>query len=131
MFSFDVSAIDIVLVVAVIVLLFLYSAYKKSQTSPTEKSYTPLVEKPYVPILEKPYAPTIGESQVIEEKPLQEENEVISKTFKKQNIAPKSSASPPNCLHNLGYLGSRPKNTPIPDECLGCLKVMQCLLQKE
>jgi hypothetical protein len=131
MFSFDVSAIDIVLIVAIIVLLFLYSASKKSRASTTEKSHTPIIEKPYVPIVEKPYAPIVEESQVEEIKPLQEKHEVVSETFKSEDIAPKSSASPPNCVHNFGYLGSRPKNTPIPDECLGCPKVMQCLSQKE
>ncbi|MEM0008138.1 MAG: hypothetical protein QXR89_07745 [Candidatus Bathyarchaeia archaeon] len=31
------------------------------------------------------------------------------------------------CEHFLGYLRKRPKNTPIPDECLTCSKMIECL----
>jgi hypothetical protein len=131
MLSFDVSAIDIVLIVAVIVLLFLFSSYKKLHASTIEESPRPVPEKPHGRIVEKSYAPIIAESQVEAVKPPQEEHEVISRPFRSKDIASKSSASPPNCVHSFGYLGSLPKNTPIPDECLGCSKVMQCLYQKE
>jgi hypothetical protein len=48
-------------------------------------------------------------------------------------------ASPPNktgflketrksgCPHHFRYLGEHPKNTPIPNECLTCVKIMECL----
>lgn len=32
------------------------------------------------------------------------------------------------CTHFLGYLKKRPKNTPIPDECLTCGKMVECLV---
>jgi len=32
------------------------------------------------------------------------------------------------CPHYLGYLKKRPKNTPIPDSCLVCQKMIQCIL---
>jgi len=31
------------------------------------------------------------------------------------------------CPHYFGYLKEHPKNTPIPNECLTCTKIMQCL----
>jgi len=31
------------------------------------------------------------------------------------------------CEHFLGYLKKRPKNTPIPDECLTYSKMIECL----
>jgi DNA-directed RNA polymerase subunit RPC12/RpoP len=31
------------------------------------------------------------------------------------------------CTHFLGYLKKRPKNTPIPDDCLTCEKMIECL----
>ncbi len=34
---------------------------------------------------------------------------------------------PGNCLHHLGYLKKRPKNTPIPEECLTCSKMIDCM----
>jgi hypothetical protein len=34
---------------------------------------------------------------------------------------------PPGCLHFFGYLRNMPKNTLIPDECLRCSKMVECL----
>ena len=31
------------------------------------------------------------------------------------------------CAHHLGYLKRRPKNTPIPEECLTCSKMIECM----
>jgi DNA-directed RNA polymerase subunit RPC12/RpoP len=31
------------------------------------------------------------------------------------------------CAHNFGYLKRRPKNTPIPEECLTCSKMIECM----
>jgi DNA-directed RNA polymerase subunit RPC12/RpoP len=31
------------------------------------------------------------------------------------------------CTHHLGYLKRRPKNTPIPEECLTCSKMIECM----
>jgi DNA-directed RNA polymerase subunit RPC12/RpoP len=31
------------------------------------------------------------------------------------------------CMHHLGYLKRRPKNTPIPEECLTCSKMIDCM----
>ena len=49
------------------------------------------------------------------------------KTVSSQKQAPKSS-SEKDCLHFFGYLGSLPKNTPIPGECFGCEKIVDCLI---
>jgi hypothetical protein len=42
--------------------------------------------------------------------------------------APKTHVQerPPGCLHFFGYLRNIPKNTLIPDECLGCSKMVEC-----
>jgi len=34
---------------------------------------------------------------------------------------------PSGCQHFFGYLRNMPKNTLIPDECLGCSKMVECL----
>jgi hypothetical protein len=41
--------------------------------------------------------------------------------------AKESESSEARCGHFLGYLKKRPKNTPIPDECLTCNKMIECL----
>ena len=32
------------------------------------------------------------------------------------------------CPHHFGYLRERPKNAPIPDECITCSETIKCLL---
>jgi hypothetical protein len=32
-----------------------------------------------------------------------------------------------HCGHKLGYLKGLPKNKPIPDECFGCPKILECI----
>ena len=34
---------------------------------------------------------------------------------------------PASCAHHLGYLKQRPENTPIPEECLTCSKIIDCM----
>jgi len=34
------------------------------------------------------------------------------------------------CLHQFGFLGQRPKGTEVPDECLMCEKLLECLSSK-
>ncbi len=33
------------------------------------------------------------------------------------------------CAHHFGYLRTLPRNTPIPDECFGCTRIMECFMQ--
>ena len=35
------------------------------------------------------------------------------------------------CSHSFGYLAIRPKNSPIPQECLCCLQVIDCLYKNK
>ena len=36
-----------------------------------------------------------------------------------------------DCSHYLGYLVSLPKNRPIPNECMGCSEIFECLENKK
>jgi hypothetical protein len=35
-----------------------------------------------------------------------------------------------DCVHHFGYLRTFPKNSPIPDECFGCERIVDCLVNK-
>jgi hypothetical protein len=35
-----------------------------------------------------------------------------------------------DCVHHFGYLRTFPKNSPIPDECFGCERIVDCLVSK-
>jgi len=38
---------------------------------------------------------------------------------------------PSGCPYHFGYLRQHPKNTPIPNECFTCTKIMECLVGVE
>jgi hypothetical protein len=102
MLSFDVSAIDVVLLVAVLALFMLFVTQKRSKTAP--KHHLDINDQKELP-----------EESKIEQKVASENHDTQSaKAFQK-------------CVHQFGYLKDMPKNTPIPDECFGCPNVMRCL----
>jgi hypothetical protein len=43
-------------------------------------------------------------------------------TVKKENVTS-------GCSHSYGYLAVRPKNVPIPQECLLCPQLIDCMLK--
>lgn len=54
---------------------------------------------------------------------LKDSNTALGKNQK--NI---KSPEPTKCPHYFGYLKKRPKNTPVPEACLTCEKMIQCVL---
>lgn len=98
---------------------------------PPAKIEAPRVgEKPQVAI-----SPTIGESSVQAKQetpaPTRGESREVAKPEKTVSPAKKESASSNkrDCLHQFGYLRTLPKNAPIPDECFGCPKIVECLVK--
>jgi len=61
---------------------------------------------------------TIGKKEVEHQKLTEKRREAAEKRTSK-------------CSHYFGYLKNRPKNSPFPDECLGCPRIVECLLKKE
>jgi hypothetical protein len=106
MLSFELSAIDIVLLVAVLILLSLYVT-KRSEV------------------------PRKSRSQEAETHETREKSNKAFKSKKSKTITSEPQTGFQNCLHHFGYLKSLPKNTPVPDECFGCPKVMECLFPNE
>lgn len=106
MLSFELSAIDIVLLVAVLILLSLY--------------VTKMREKPQNQLESK------TEQQQFPTKP-----QKTKKEKKKTEFPEEQTKTSFECAHHFGYLRNLARNTPVPDECFGCLKVMQCLFPSE
>jgi len=96
---------------------------------PPAKTDVPRVtEKPLVAI-----SPTIGGSstQAKQEIPAPTPGESREIPKQEKTVAPaktESSSSKRDCLHQFGYLRTFPKNSPIPDECFGCPKIVECLI---
>ncbi len=184
MFPFELSFIDIALLIAITVLIIFYVTLLlrlKPSTKPTLEAHLEeethieaethieeerVSEKPALArtTTERPQSrleaqeepgtsgETVGPSEklfvpvesqdVSEEPPFSLKTEEVPKMpqFAKSFEAPKvedgpslvepskpSSAGHSACPHYFGYLKKLPKNVPIPDECLGCLRIVECL----
>jgi len=59
-----------------------------------------------------------------------QEKEEEKATFQRGDSKKLAAVSESNfeCGHFLGYLKKRSKDTPIPDECLTCNKMIECLI---
>jgi len=55
-----------------------------------------------------------------------DETEEEDKKFQEIEVEDKMEEAV-TCAHYLGYLKRRPKNTPIPEECLTCAKMIECM----
>jgi DNA-directed RNA polymerase subunit RPC12/RpoP len=44
-----------------------------------------------------------------------------------KNATKFAETSSTNCAHGYGYLNNRPKDASIPDECLTCARILQCM----
>jgi len=42
-------------------------------------------------------------------------------------LAEKAERAPSKCPHHFGYLADHPKSAPIPEECLTCQKMLECI----
>jgi len=107
MLSFEVSAIDVVLLVAMLVLLLLFITQKRSQS----------VAEPRL---------SADHQERLFGGPKKMEETAAEDSMKKQ-----SAKGFQKCVHQFGYLRNMPKNTPIPDECFGCPKVLRCMFPNE
>jgi len=74
------------------------------------------------PIQAKQERPTITRS---------ESREILKPEKPMVQVKTESAPSRKDCLHQFGYLRTLPKNAPIPDECFGCTKIVECLVQSK
>jgi len=105
--SFELSVIDIVLLIAVVVLLLLFLAQRRGQ--PATKSELPMTGQ----------------------KKTSEKSNVPVKTAQEKVSTTQGPADFQECVHHFGYLKNLPKNTPVPDECFGCKQILRCLFPDE
>jgi len=58
-----------------------------------------------------------------------EEEEAPVSLSKEKEKGPTGEESPKRCPHHFGYLAHRPKDASIPQECLTCQKIVECMLK--
>jgi hypothetical protein len=107
MLSFEMSAIDVVLSVAILVLLLLFVTQRKSQS----QFESQMKKSPKDDTLEEP--------------------EVKDGISAENRLDKQSAEGFQGCVHQLGHLRSMPKNTAVPAECFGCPKVLRCMFNDE
>jgi len=104
-----------------------------SRVPPSVKEFKKSVEKTQpvkserVP--EKPVVVKEASDPKLSVQALEIEDEKPSKPIEKSKMQEEKKPSPSSrdCPHFFGYVRSLPKNTPIPDECLGCAWIVECL----
>jgi len=118
MFPFELSPFGAGLMITVVVLVFLYLIVliKLNSSTKGEKILKKDVSKQR--ITERQVKPTMY-------------NEVMEETVGSVERREKEKTGVQYCPHYFGYLGGHPKNTPIPNECLTCTKIMECLSMVE
>jgi len=110
---------------------------KPAQTSPIAPSNPPPARIDDSRITEKPLmtvGPSIGGAsvQVKQETPAPTLSQTREMPKPEKTVAPaktETASSKRDCLHHFGYLRTLPKNAPIPDECFGCQKIVECLIR--
>jgi len=117
MFPFELSLFGTGLMIAIVVLVILYLVVLIRLNPSTEGDR----------ILEEP--PTEGQ---VEPTMYNEVEEETAESIERQEtIFPmpveNEKTDVQRCPYHFGYLGEHPKNTPIPNECLTCIKIMECL----
>ena len=109
MLSFELSVIDVVLIIAVVILLSFHLTRTPKGSKVKSKS-------------------SVEKERSLEKGKMKS---LVSKTSKaKSSLA--EEESPVKCSHHFGYLSSVPKGeASIPDECYSCSRMMRCLFSRE
>jgi hypothetical protein len=55
-------------------------------------------------------------------------NREVKFSMKEENVAAREERFFSGCLHHFGYLSSRPKDSPIPQECIICERLGDCMV---
>lgn len=156
MFPFELSLFDIASIVMIIMILAFYTIFLVKLKLPKEKEPISYVKREKNDIKPKksdtPTAPTKTEEVTIEKAaPVVEKQEVHEENAKKIDDEAQAEKEGEHekekdakkafflfgkkefagCVHKFGYLKTVPRNTPIPDECFGCPKILECLMHSK
>ena len=84
----------------------------------------PVVDNPIrAPQIETPVKTTLEQTPVNMPEPSE-----IKSSLKEDSAAAQEERFFSGCLHHFGYLSSRPKDSPIPQECILCQRLGDCMV---
>jgi hypothetical protein len=100
---------------------------RKIFTIPLEATNVQVSKEPYKAC---PFCLTkiTGDPEIISNIPPKEE--IPAAPIEANNKKEEDAASSPGCSKHFGFLSERAANVPIPDECLTCSDVVQCMRKK-
>lgn len=68
-----------------------------------------------------------GVAEVPSSNPIEDGPKPPKEPIEKQT---KATSGPANCSRHIGYLSERGSKEPIPDDCLTCMEIVQCMLKQ-
>ena len=140
MFPFGLSLFDTALLVTIIVFMLLYLIVLV-KLKPSTEGEKALKKESVKQNVRETFPPEQRDNSVIyyetREEPVErveaiERPKPVSKVPVETEKTEFSQATQSSgCPHHFGYLKQHPKKTPIPNECLTCTKIMECLVGVE
>lgn len=103
MLSFELSVVDLVLLIAVVVVLALFLSQMQNKSAAKSESIRSTQKKPF------------------------KNQGTIVKTISGEAPSIHGATSFQKCAHHFGYLRNLPDGSILPDECAGCPKAMRCV----
>jgi len=94
---------------------------KISKAAPVEPSEKMSVKTSETKFLEPPNAVPVEPPETVSK---------ISESSKEAPAETTKEPGPPGCPYHLGYLRSRPRDSFVPDACLSCPRILDCLHQE-
>ncbi len=76
----------------------------------------------------KPHLGLIAPQKVKNINKMKTEKSEVKSPLKEENAAAREERFFSGCLHHFGYLSSRPKDSPIPQECIICQRLGDCMV---
>ena len=140
MFPFALSLFDTTLLITIVILILLYLIVliKLKPSTVGEKTLKTKSLKQNIP----KFSSTERQNNPVIHPEKQKEHTEKAEAIERPKSVPTVSvetektensrdAKTSGCPHHFGYLNEHPKNTPIPNECLTCTKIMECLASIE
>ncbi len=66
----------------------------------------------------------------IAETELELDNKIETQEPESHETQAQNKDAPPSCQHHMGYLSEREQKQQIPDECIVCQNIVECMLRK-
>lgn len=89
------------------------------------------IERPLIAVSPTPGGPSVQTSQETKAPAASYARELARQAEQSTRSSRSGNAlNRRDCVHHFGYLRTFPKNSPIPDECFGCERIVDCLVNK-